>query len=81
MNDNANSSNTASQVASIRRHLEAGKTITALEALSAFSCFRLAARINDLSNAGLLIESRPITVISADGKRARVAQYSMREVL
>lgn len=78
MNDNANTSNSASQAESIRRHLEAGKSITAMEALKAFSCFRLAARIDDLKNAGLPIESRPVAVINADGKKVRVAQYSLK---
>ena len=79
-NDNPNSNTSGSQCAAIRRHLEAGKTITAIEALDAFGCFRLAARIDDLKNAGMLIESMPIPVTNADGKTVRVAQYSLMKV-
>lgn len=76
-NTNENHNIGQSQCAQIRRHLEAGHSLTGLQALSQFSCFRLAARIDDLRNAGMLIESQPISVINADGKTVRVAQYSL----
>lgn len=71
----------SSQCAAIRRHLEAGNSITAAEALNAFGCFRLAARINDLSNAGLVVERTLVAVINRDGKKVRVAEYSMRSAM
>ena len=37
-----------SQTQQIRKHLNSGRPLTALQALDKFGCFRLAARINDL---------------------------------
>lgn len=78
-NDNPNRNTSSSQCSAIRRHLEAGKTITAIEALDAFGCFRLAARIDDLKNAGLPVESALVAVINRDGKKVRVAEYRLAE--
>ena len=75
-NDNPNH-NTSSQCAAIRRHLEAGNSITAVQALDAFGCFRLAARIKDLSNAGLPVERTLVAVINRDGKKVRAAEYRL----
>ena len=41
-----------SQNANILARLQEGKTISPIDALIDFRCFRLAARINDLRNAG-----------------------------
>jgi hypothetical protein len=60
-----------SQTKMIKAHLESGKTITAIEALSEYSCFRLASRINDLKQSGYLVDKRMIEL--PNGKR--VAQY------
>jgi hypothetical protein len=43
--------------AKILKHLEKGMPITALQALNNYGCMRLAARINDLRNAGYHIET------------------------
>ena len=59
-----------SQNAAILSHLSRRKSLTALQALERFGCFRLAARIYDLREGGYRIESR---VIEASGKR--IAQY------
>jgi hypothetical protein len=59
------------QNARILAHLQAGRTLTALEALEWFKCFRLASRICDLKKAGYQIEKR--TVQTNSGKR--VAEY------
>jgi hypothetical protein len=45
----------------IRRHLERGKSITPLEALSRYGCFRLGARIWDLRREGMAILSERVT--------------------
>ena len=37
-----------SQTSKIKEHLNSGKTITAIEALNKYGCFRLAARIYDI---------------------------------
>jgi hypothetical protein len=46
-----------SQNTAIRRYLERGGRLTAMEALRMFGTFRLAARIHDLRMAGWAIES------------------------
>jgi len=45
----------------IRKHLEKGKSITPIEALNKFGCFRLAARIHDLRDEGMLIKTEKVT--------------------
>jgi hypothetical protein len=59
------------QAGRILEHLRAGNRLTALEALDAFGCFRLAARIHELRRDGWQIEER--TVETRGGKR--VAEY------
>ena len=61
---------TATQNEMILHHLEQGHSITALEALNMFDCFRLSARINDLKSRGKKIDK---TMIEVNGKR--VARY------
>ena len=61
------------QAGRILAHLRAGNRLTALEALDAFGCFRLAARIHELRRDGWQIEER--TVETRGGKR--VAEYSL----
>ncbi|HAZ00692.1 MAG: hypothetical protein A2W90_14540 [Bacteroidetes bacterium GWF2_42_66] len=55
-----------SQNEQIRRHLEAGKTITPLDALRQFNCLRLGARIHNLKKCGMVIHSR---LVNHNGKR------------
>ncbi len=50
-----------SQSQRILEHLQEGNSITPLEALDLFGCFRLGARIYDLSRKGYPIESEMIT--------------------
>lgn len=59
------------QNAAILTFLQAGNTLTSLEALNRFGCNRLAARIADLREAGHPITAQMVTL--ANGKR--VAQY------
>ena len=61
-----------SQSYQIREYLLQGNTITALEALRLFGCFRLSGRIYDLRKEGINISS---TIIKINGKR--VAEYSI----
>lgn len=42
----------------ILKHLKAGKSITALEALSKFGCLRLSARILEIKQMGYNIERK-----------------------
>ena len=62
-----------SQNARILSHLKEGKTLTPLEALDLFGCFRLSGRIQDLEAEGHKIESKLIEL--PNGKR--VSQYRM----
>ena len=64
-----------SQCADIRAHLEAGYSLTALEALERFKCFRLAARIADLRRDGMRIDSE--NVFDDNGKN--YARYSLQK--
>lgn len=68
---------TETQCARILAWLKDGKTLTPLQALSEFSCNRLAARIADLRNAGHEIQTKPITVFNSEGGKCRIAQYSL----
>lgn len=61
-----------SQSQQILAYLKKGKSLTAIEALDKFGCFRLAARINDLKHQGHNIKS---IMVSKDGKR--FAKYIM----
>jgi hypothetical protein len=45
----------------IQHHLSKGKSITPIDALNKFGCFRLAARIADLRNDGINIATKNVT--------------------
>lgn len=60
-----------SQTKQIQIFLDQGNTLTSIEALTKFRCFRLASRINDLKKAGYPVDKRMIEIDS--GKK--VAQY------
>ena len=55
----------------IKDYLESGKTITSLEALDIFKCFRLASRISELKQEGYPVNKQMIQLDS--GKY--VAEY------
>jgi hypothetical protein len=65
---------TDSQNALIKGWLLNGYTITQLEALNQFGCFRLAARIADLRDKGLNVVTDMVTL--DNGKR--VARYFVK---
>lgn len=58
--------NTESQRLRILAHLKSGKSITPLEALNLYGCFRLGARIWELRNEGHSIIT---DIIENNGKR------------
>lgn len=66
---------TTTQCAAILAHMQMGGSITGLEALKLFGCFRLPARISDLKKKGYNILT---TKISLNGKR--FASYSLLEI-
>ena len=45
------------QTERIRQHLETGESITPIDALQTYGCFRLAARIDALRKAGMDIQT------------------------
>lgn len=55
-----------SQAAAILAYLRAGNTISSLEALDMFGCYRMGARIAELRAAGHHIET---SIIKRHGKR------------
>lgn len=73
---NGTDSGKRSQVLSIQRHLEHHGSITPMVALQEYGCMRLGARIWDLKDKGLPIESSLVDV--GNGKKA--AQYRLVKV-
>ena len=63
-----------SLVEKVKTHLLDGQSITPLEALDLFGCFRLAALIHILRKEGMNIKTENV---SKNGKR--FAQYSLTE--
>jgi hypothetical protein len=57
----------------ILHHLKTGHSLTPIQALQCFGCFRLSARIWDLRNAGHNIEMVMV------GQKKRFARYFMPE--
>jgi len=68
--------NTTSQSAAILNFLESGGSLTPLEALEKFKCFRLAARINDLRESGHDIQ----TEMFRDENGKKFAVYSLPKI-
>jgi hypothetical protein len=61
----------------IEKYLLSGRTLTPLDALHEFNCFRLSARIWDLRQRGIDIESRT-KKITSDGKQKVVVEYKLK---
>lgn len=60
MNNNPNPQSSESQCKKILTWLQQGNTLTPIEALNQFGCFRLASRINDLRQRGIDICKRMV---------------------
>ena len=60
------------QTEQIKQYLDQGHTLTAIEALEKFHCFRLASRIYDLKQEGYKVNK---IMITGDNKK-RYAQYA-----
>lgn len=63
-----------SQKEHIKRRLLFGQSITPIDALNLYQCFRLGARINDLRCEGMAIET---TMVKNGDKR--YARYSLKK--
>lgn len=70
--------NTQSQCSAIARHLRAGKSLTALEALQKFGCLRLAARCFELRKRGMKILSYTTKVGRGEQAKRISAYYALR---
>jgi hypothetical protein len=75
-NYNPNAETCASQKAQILAHLQSGRSITTLQALKLYGCFRLSGRIHELQKDGHSINSNLIPV--KGGKH--VAEYTLNPV-
>lgn len=60
----------------IRKHLEEGRSLTPIDALNLYGCFRLATRIFELKKSGMDIETEMVENKST-GKR--YARYFLRK--
>lgn len=72
-NDNPNKEQSLSQKKLIKQHLMSGKSITPIDALQLFGCFRLATRVFELKEEGMPIVT---TIVESNGKR--FASYSLK---
>ena len=59
-----------SQLTDIKTHLTKGNSLTAMDALEQYDCFRLSARINDLRNEGMNIKTYIMQI-----NNKRIAKY------
>lgn len=59
----------------IKKHLEAGNSITPLEALEKFGCLRLGARIYDLRTKGGMDIKKERVSYKANGRNKSFAKY------
>ena len=63
------------QMSQVLEHLEAGKSLTPLEALNLYGSLRLGALIHDLRKLGYEIETEMVAV----GRNKRVGKYSLKQ--
>ena len=68
-----------SQTRLILAYLQDGRSITPLDALRLFDCFRLSARIKDLRDKGFNIVTSMETKEYEDGTKKRFARYWLKE--
>lgn len=61
----------------IQRHLQDHGSITAVEALSEYGVYRLAARISDLRHKGVAIDSKIVAGVNRYGERVCYSVYSL----
>lgn len=71
--------NTTSQCGKILAYMKEHWSISQAEAISAFNCFRLAARIKDLESRGYVIRHDLIKDRNAEGRPVRYTRYTLME--
>ena len=64
----------------ILQWLQDGHALTPLEALRKFGCLRLSARIKDLRDLGIEIDTGKKQIIDRNGRKKIVAEYSLKGV-
>jgi hypothetical protein len=66
----------------IKAHLESGKSITPLEALNLFGCFRLASRISELKREGMdiVMNLREDYNVPGNDRPKIYAEYHIRKI-
>jgi hypothetical protein len=67
-----------SQSEKILYHLSSGKSITPIEALQSYGCFRLASRISELKREGHDIVTNIKETWTQEGGLKRYAEYRLR---
>ena len=67
-----------SQTRLILAYLESGRSITPLDALNLFGCFRLSARIFELREKGFEIVTDYDETVTVDGDKKRFARYWLK---
>lgn len=63
----------------ILAYLQEGNTLTPLEALKKFGCFRLSGRIHELRQMKYKIKTDRLTVRKANGSTGNVARYRLED--
>lgn len=63
------------QATRLKEHLEGGRTVTRLSALTELGIFELSARVIDLEGVGMTIDRRRITVRNRWGEKCKVVEY------
>lgn len=69
-----------SQAGLILNHLESGKEINPLEALTNYGCYRLGAVIFNLKREGYKIHTRIERFTKPNGRKGHYAVYKMEDV-
>lgn len=60
-------------------HLNEARTITPMEALKLYGCFRLAARISEIKDLGYEVESKMVSAVNRFGDDIRFKMYWINE--
>ena len=63
------------QTQAIKEYLEAGNTLTSMEAFEKFGCTRLSAKIFNLRKDGYNIDAIPCTSVTRYGTECRFVMY------
>lgn len=69
---------TRTHKAQILAYLQSGKSITPIDALQLFGCFRLGARIYDLRKSGVEILMERRKSVNQNGHRVSFAMYALK---